>query len=235
MVQVILDGTVEPSACVRVRFRKTGALKYTAHLDLVRTMTKALTRAGIPVRYSEGFNPHPRFSFATAMSIGLESLSEFMDIRIDKPVNPEGVTLALRAALTDECYIEESYFPVTKFTDILYSSYRIELFTTGADEALAERANDALQAKPLVVFKRSKSGDRDTDISGGIKEARAFFENGTVVVLATLAADNAGFLNPEYLVTYLKSACSVLQGSLLEESYSIVRTGLYDKNMNPFR
>ena len=235
MVQVILDGTVEPSASVRVRFKKTGALKYTAHLDLVRTMTKALSRAGIPVRYSEGFNPHPRFSFATAMSIGLESLYEFMDIRIDKPVDPEGVTLALRAALTDECYIEESYFPETKFTDIFYSSYRIEIRTAGASEELAERADALLKAKPLTVFKRSKSGDKDTDISDGIKETRAFYENGAVVVLATLAADNAGFLNPEYLVTYLKESLGVLKGSLLEESYSVMRTGLYMKDMSPFR
>ena len=235
MVQVILDGTVEPSAFVRVRFRKTGALKYTAHLDLVRTMTKALARAGIPVRYSEGFNPHPRFSFATAMSIGLESVSEFMDIRIDRPVDPEGVTQALRQALTEECYIEESYFSNTKFTDILYSSYRIEIRTTGASEALAEAANVALKAKPLTVFKRSKSGDKDTDISGGIKESRAFFENGAVVVEATLAADNAGFLNPEYLVTYLKDTLGMLKGSLLDESYSVLRTGLYTKDMTPFR
>lgn len=235
MVQVILEGTVEPSATVRVRFRKTGALKYTAHLDLVRTMTKALSRAGIPVRYSEGFNPHPRFSFATAMSIGLESVCEFMDIRIDKPVDPEGVVLSLRAALTDECYVEEAYFPETKFTDIFYSSYRIEIDTAGADETLARRVDEALKAKPLVVFKRSKSGDKDTDISGGIKESRAFFENGKVVVQAILAADNAGFLNPEYLVTYLKTACGVLQGDLLEESYAVVRTGLYGKNMKPFR
>ena len=235
MVQMILSDTAEPSYAVRLRFYKRGSLTFIAHLDLVRTLTKSISRAGIPVRYSEGFNPHPRFSFATAMSIGLESVSEFMDIRIDKPVDPEGVTLALRRALTEECYIEESYFPATKFTDILYSSYRIEIRTANASEALARSADAALKAKPLTVFKRSKSGDRDTDISGGIKESRAFFENGAVVVEATLAADNAGFLNPEYLVTYLKDTLGMLKGSLLGESYSVLRTGLYTKDMTPFR
>ena len=235
MVQVILDGTVEPSATVRVRFRKTGALQYTAHLDLVRTLTKAIVRAGIPVRYSEGFNPHPRFSFATAMSIGLESTYELMDIRIDKPVDTDALTLALRESLTEECYIEESYFPERKFTDIAYSSYRIEIVAENADEALARRVEEALGAERIIVFKRSKSGDKDTDIASSIKEAAVTFENGAVVINATLAADNAGFLNPEYLVTYLKNTLGILSGSPLKEKYGICRTGLYDKNMVLFK
>lgn len=235
MVQVILDGVVEPSAAVRVRFRKTGALQYTAHLDLVRTLTKAITRAGIPVRYSEGFNPHPRISFATAMSIGLESLYEFMDIRIDKPVDPEALVTALRQNLTDECYIEEAYFPERKFTDIAYASYRIEIVTGGADAALADAVDRALHAESVVVFKRSKSGDKDTDIAPGIKMCAVSLADGVISIDTTLAADNAGFLNPEYLITYLKSKCALLQGDPLSERYSICRTGLYDKNMVLFR
>ena len=235
MVQVILEGTVEPSATVRVRFRKTGALQYTAHLDLVRTLTKAIVRAGIPVRYSEGFNPHPRFSFATAMSIGLESDYELMDIRIDKPVDTSALTLALRAALTEECYIEESYFPERKFTDIAYSSYTITLSVKEASRALATQVKEALERERIIVFKRSKSGDKDTDIASSIKSTEVSCCDGAIRINAVLTADNAGFLNPEYLVTYLKSTLNILSGSPLEEGYSIRRTGLYDKNMKLFR
>ncbi len=235
MVQVIKPGEVSPSASIRVLFSKTGALQYTAHLDLVRTITKAIKRAGIPVRYSEGFNPHPRLSFATAMSIGLESQYELLDIRIDKNVDPDAARDALRASLTEECFVKEVYFSETKFTDILYSSYRMEIETSGASEELAAACNQALHAPSVTVFKRSKSGDKDTDIAPYIKDVHAFFENGAVVIEAVLNADNATFLNPEYLITYLKNTVGILNGSLLKERYHICRTGLYTADMKLFR
>lgn len=235
MVQVIKEGTVEPSAAIRVLFSKTGALVYTAHLDLVRTVTKAIKRARIPVRYSEGFNPHPRLSFATAMSIGLESTYEFMDIRIDKNVDLDAVREALRASLTEECLVREVYFPKTKFTDILYSSYHIEIVTAGANEALAEACMEALRAPEVIVFKRSKSGDKDTDVSPCIKEIKGDFADGTIRIDAVLNADNATFLNPEYLITYLKEKLGILSGDPLQERYSICRTGLYTASMELFR
>jgi len=235
MVQVVIDGEVSPSAAIRVFFSKTGSLKYTAHLDLVRTVTKAIKRARIPVRYSEGFNPHPRLSFATAMSIGLESDYEFMDIRIDKNVDLAAARDALRQSLTEECFVREVYFPETKFTDILYSSYRIEIVTDGCSEALAKACSEALHAPSVVVFKRSKSGDKDTDIAPYIKETAVSLQNGAIVIEAVLNADNATFLNPEYLITYLKAACGILAGSPMEERYSIRRTGLYTAQMKLFR
>ena len=64
MVSMILSEEASPSYAVRLRFYKKGSLSYIAHLDLVRTLTKSIARAGIPVRYSEGFNPHPLLGFA---------------------------------------------------------------------------------------------------------------------------------------------------------------------------
>ena len=235
MVQMITSETAEPNAVIRVRFRKRGSLSYIAHLDLVRTMTKVLARAGIPVRFSEGFNPHPRFSFATAMSIGLESDYELMDIRLCKMVDETALLEALNQNLTKECPAEEAYYPTTKFTDIAFSSYYIEIRTTGCDETLAARCNAALQAPSVVVFKRSKSGDKDTDIAPYIKEANVTLVEGCLVLRATLTADNAKFLNPEYLITYLKNTCGILQGDLREEGYSILRTGLHTADGTLFR
>ena len=194
-----------------------------------------IARAGIPVLFSEGFNPHPKFSFATAMSIGLESAYEFMDIRLAKMVDEEALLAALNQNLTAECPAVEAYYPTTKFTDIAFSSYYIVIETKGASPSLAERFNAALHAPSVVVYKRSKSGDKETDIAPFIKEAAVSFEEGKLVVRAMLTADNARFLNPEYLVTYLKNSCGILQGSLMEERYSILRTGLYTENGSLFR
>lgn len=235
MVQMITSETASPSYAVRLRFFKRGSLAFIAHLDLVRTFTKSVARAGIPVRYSEGFNPHPRLSFATAMSIGLESDCEFLDIRLTKEVDPERLLLAFNESLTAELQATEAYIPETKFTDIAYSSYRITIVTEGASENMASEAKRLLTEGPVVVFKRSKSGDKDTDVSGGIKALDVTCEDGALVLTATLAADNAGFLNPEYLVTYLKDKLGILGGDALHERYTLLRTGLYSADMTPFR
>ena len=55
---------------------------YLSHLELITLFTRAVKRAGIPVRFSQGFHPHPKFSFATALSVGVESLAEYLDIEI---------------------------------------------------------------------------------------------------------------------------------------------------------
>ena len=235
MVQMITSETASPSYAVRLRFFKRGSLAFIAHLDLVRTFTKSVARAGIPVRYSEGFNPHPRLSFATAMSIGLESDCEFLDIRLVKEVDPERLLLAFNESLTAELQATEAYIPESKFTEIAYSSYRITIVTEGASEEMAEKARALLTEGPVVVYKRSKSGDKDTDVSGGIRALDAAYEEGALVLTATLAADNAGFLNPEYLVTFLKEKLGILSGNALCERYTLLRTGLYFADMTPFR
>ena len=234
MVQMILSDVAEPSYAVRLRFHKRGSLTFIAHLDLVRTLTKSIARAGIPVRYSEGFNPHPRLSFSSAMSIGLESDYELLDIRLTKTVDPALLMQAFNAALTEELQACEAYLPEAKFTDIAYSSYEIRILTDGASEALAETCQKALEG-PVVVFKRSKSGDKDTDISEGIRAASVTYEDGAIVIKTVLKADNAGFINPEYLVTHLKNTCGVLAGDLTKERYSVLRTGLYFADMTLFR
>ena len=68
---------------LRVRFEKTGKLQYISHLDLLRTMQSALRRAKVDMVYSEGFNPHMKINFALPLSIGIESVCEFMDIKTE--------------------------------------------------------------------------------------------------------------------------------------------------------
>ena len=70
---------------LRVRFHKTGRAQYISHLDLGRTMRTAINRAEIPVKYSEGFNPHPKMSFALTLSVGTESVCEFMELKLTEP------------------------------------------------------------------------------------------------------------------------------------------------------
>ena len=214
---------------VRIRFEKTGALQYISHLDLHRTFCRLLVRKGIPVWYSEGFTPHPRLVFATPLSVGAESLCEYMDVFVNgtaDTVDPD----VFRWKLTDTdiagLKVTAVYFPTTKFSAITDSDYTIRIHTSNADAALAAACDRALAAKPLVVLKRTKSGEKDVDISSQIKHAAVTLDGEDLLLRARLCADSANFLNPEYLVKVLKRECGILSGDPTAEEYSILRTAV---------
>lgn len=69
---------------LRMRFSKTGQIRYLSHLELINLFTRAVQRADVPILYSQGFHPHPRFSFGTATSVGVESQAEYIDLFIGR-------------------------------------------------------------------------------------------------------------------------------------------------------
>ena len=87
---------------LRVKFFKKGRLQYISHLDLVRTMMKIIVRAKLPLWYTEGFNPKPKITFAAPLSIGTESMCEFMDIRLTEKMPAEEAMRRLNENMTDD-------------------------------------------------------------------------------------------------------------------------------------
>ena len=92
-----------------------------------------------------------------------------------------------------------------------------------------------MQNGPCVVLKRSKSGEKETDIRPMIKSVSACAEGEWIALSAVLAANGERFLNPEYIVTLLKEKLGVLGGDPLWERYTVLRTGTYFEDMTPFR
>lgn len=76
-------GAAEQSIQFRVRYRKVGYARFLSHLDLMRILERACRRAGIPVVYSQGFNPHPKFSFGPPLALGVSSEAEYLDMEVD--------------------------------------------------------------------------------------------------------------------------------------------------------
>lgn len=94
---------------IRLRFSKTGAMSLLSHLELIHLFTRAVRRARIPIRYSLGFHPHPKFSFATALSVGVESWAEYLDMEIAAGFGAERVREALNRVLPVGMEVLESY------------------------------------------------------------------------------------------------------------------------------
>jgi len=82
---------LERPRTVRLKFVKLGSLQYISHLDLQRTFNRVIVRACLPVWYTKGFNPHAKLVFSTPLSIGAQSVYEFLDIRIDRDMPCETI------------------------------------------------------------------------------------------------------------------------------------------------
>lgn len=84
----------------RIRFGKEGVMRYTSHLDVARTWERALRRAGVPLIYSQGFNPRPQIQLAAALPLGCESRAEVLDIFLEDEIIPSPADLLPRIAQT---------------------------------------------------------------------------------------------------------------------------------------
>ena len=93
---------------IRFKFSKTGTYKYFSHLDIISIISRAIRRAKISVKYSEGFNPKPKMSFGPPTSLGIESHAEYGDIILIGDPGPEDFLIRLNDALQDRLKIEKA-------------------------------------------------------------------------------------------------------------------------------
>ena len=227
-----------PYLTLRLKFKKVGSLQYISHLDLVRTMSKIITRARLPLWYTEGFNPKPKMIFAAPLSIGTESVCEFLDIRLIDDIPAEEVKARLNANMTDEMQVIEAYYTEEKLTDLKWLAYSMDITTDGASKELADACQRALLAQSVMVTKKAKPREEApmVDIRPLIKEINADYRNGVIHIDAVLSADASSFLNPEYVIKALKTECGILSNpDLTKEYYSIMRTAAYKSDMSDFK
>lgn len=84
---------------VRIKFSKSGSMKFIGHLDTMRYFQKAIRRADIDIAYSTGFSPHQIMSFAAPLGVGITSEGEYMDIEVNSTASTQASVSALNAAM----------------------------------------------------------------------------------------------------------------------------------------
>lgn len=190
---------------IRIRFRKTGRLKYISHLDLCRTMCPAMIRAKIPLWYTEGFNPHPKMVFAQPLPLFVESECEFLDIKITQDVSCEELKSRLRAAFTDELYVEDVYIPTEKFSEIAYAGYFIS-----CDRIIDEKEIFEKLSGDLTVTKNVKGKTKQINVRPQVHS----FKNENGGYYAVLSASGDSYLNPDLFCKAMlgdQTVCNILR------------------------
>lgn len=195
---------------IRIKFEKTGKLQFISHLDLCRTMKTAIIRACIPIWYSEGYNPRPKMVFALPLSIGIESICEYMDIKITDELQPEKILKQLNNTTTRELNIIDVYTPLMKFNEIVWAEYIIRFNTFNVSNA------EVMFESPFTIVKRSKNGEKKIDILPLIKR----YEISEDSIQVLLSAESSSYLNPEYIASAVSIRFNI-------PDYSITRMNLY--------
>ena len=179
---------------IRTVYEKRDRAKYISHLDLNRCMQRTIRRAGLPIWYSEGFNPRMYLMFPLALSLGFESVCEAMDFNLEEPVPVGELKDRLNAVLPEGLRILHAAEPVKKHTEIGFADYLLELdaqpgFSGGWDRFLARDA--------ILTERTNKRGQLvQTDIRPQIQSLSCRQEGERVQLELRLPAGTQTNLNP---------------------------------------
>jgi radical SAM family uncharacterized protein/radical SAM-linked protein len=152
---------------VRMKFTKTGDLRLVSHLELVHLFTRASKRADLPLSYSEGFHPMPRIIFAKALSVGVESLSEIVDMELEGRITALDVKERLNQALPDGIrIIEAEDVPLSSSAAHLLhrSVFWIQMKDLLPKEEATARFEKALGEDVLFIDQERKGKQRRVDV-----------------------------------------------------------------------
>lgn len=147
----------------RVRFTKTGKMRFLSHHDLMRLFERALRRTGLPLRMTEGYNPHPVMAFPTALGLGIESVDEVLEFELTSWTAPKQIEKLLGEQLPEGMGIASAEaFDRKQRCYVNYVEY--EASCAGQSEGVAERIRAFLALKECPVERVSDKGSKTVEI-----------------------------------------------------------------------
>lgn len=190
-----------------VVFTKEDPVRFVSHLDLLRLFQRTFRRAKLPLAYSQGFNPHPLLSFATALSVGFTSRGEYLDVTLTEDMAPDEFIektapwLPVGVRITEAFDLGSSRKSLTSAMRSAEYSAKVEFDEPVTEEEL-NNAIDSLLSGEIVVMKKTKGGIKPTDIRPmvlGLSLETLDVKTARFRISGVLSAE--GGLNPDMLLT----------------------------------
>lgn len=218
----------------RLLFSKTGRARYISHLDLMRTFQRAFSRAGIPIKHTEGFNPHPFVSIALPLSVGFSSQCEILEFGLLEGTAPSEVPERLTSAMPEGIIVHSCYPAERKLKDLCYVNYIMNFeYLEGRPQESEPAIAELLGRESLVVKKKSnkaKLGYTQVDLIPLIRSWRIECQSDTMTVDLVVSAQNPG-LNPELI----RSAFCAQYPEYTPDFVTFHRREVLDGEGKPFR
>ncbi|MGL5634013.1 MAG: TIGR03936 family radical SAM-associated protein [Sarcina sp.] len=195
-----------------IKFTKDADIKFLSHLDLLRTVQKVAKRAGLPVEYSDGFNPHMQFVIALPLSVGVYSQGDYADLYLYEDLECEEVKQRLNeASLRGIKFLEVSRSPVIMNIRRLpqamalldAATYEIQIRYDDTTYLLEDMK--ALEEKTEYnTMKKTKRSEKLTDIKPLIKEFSYEIGDGKLVIKTLIPCGSRETLSPSLLAEYIR-------------------------------
>ncbi len=218
----------------RLLFSKTGRARYISHLDLMRTFQRAFSRAKIPIKHTEGFNPHPFVSIALPLSVGYSSQCEILEFGLLEGTDPAEVPARLTAAMPEGIVVHQCYPVERKLKELRYVNY---IMTFEYPEGRPQESESAMAAllgrESLVVKKKSnkaKAGYTEVDLIPLVRSWHIECQSDTMTLDLMVSAQNPG-LNPELI----RNTFCTIHPEHAPDFVTFHRRDILDEEGRPFR
>ena len=191
-------------ATYRIKYSILGAAKYISHLDVAQVFERSMRRAGLPFAFSEGFNPHPKFSFGSALAVGVSSEGEYLDVELRAEVNPEEIRGRLNQVFPEGFRAlevqEVSGKGPTPMAILNRAIYHISIPTKDkqiSQEDLDQTLNQLLNSLELKIIRDTKKGLKEKDIRPGIYSLEGKINQGIIKLNMMVMTGSEGNVRPE--------------------------------------
>jgi radical SAM-linked protein len=187
---------------LRVKFSRGEELKFISHLDITRLWQRAFVRAGIPLAYSQGFNPHPQISLAAPLPVGVTGDAELMDVYCTKNVSPPYFTQAVNRELPNGIRILKAQ-PVNPALPALqaqvsFAEYQVTVETDKTKDEVEGAIAHLLSLPELPWQHERDTGVRHYDLRALTDNIWLIdYQNGCAAIGMKLRCDSNGAGRPE--------------------------------------
>lgn len=211
---------------VRLIYKKQGRAKYISHLDINRLFGRVLKRSGLPVWYTQGFNPHIYTVFALPLSLGYVSEYDLCDFRItDDSISNEKAAEVLRQAFPKSIEVVNIIDPVMNVKELAFAEFTVDI---DCDEANEKKLKVFFEAEQIIVEKTTKKKQiKSFDVKPKIKKLSIENTQSGISIKLLLPCSCEENVNPAII---FEKAWEIADFEIL----SVTRGKLYNKNMQLF-
>lgn len=188
---------------VRIKFTKQGPIRFVGHLDVMRYFQKAIRRADIDIKYSEGFSPHQIMSFAAPLGVGLTSNGEYMDIEVNSMQSCEALMNALKETMVEGVLITECHILEERAKNAMSLVAAADYTVTFREEKelpdMEEYFRGLLEffnQSTILITKKTKKGERELDLKQSIYELSVLDNR----IFMKLSAGSVNNIKPELVL-----------------------------------
>lgn len=217
---------------VRIKYTKSGSMKFIGHLDVMRYFQKAVKRAGLDIAYSQGFSPHQLMSFAAPLALGVTSEGEYFEAEFNSLVSSEEFVRRFNEQMVEGMRVNDvvllpegakKAMSIVSASDYIITILEHSPEGAAKKEKLLQAAGRLLEKDSIEVFRKTKKQEKVEDIKPGIYQLEIRNEQ-IYMLLATGSEYN---LKPDSVI---EAICMEAGVTYYKFDYQIHRVETYTKN-----